>query len=237
MAKFCVKCRAALDADAKFCDECGAPVRAARAVSPAAAALTSAPMTQPGMVRTAAGVKAPAPQIAIDWRNVGQWGGGVVAMLVAAGGIAAYLAIPPSSPGTSDVEAIVNANAAKVTEATCLSNFPYDKNPVQVGGFDINTQRWMAVLSRAGIYTPPRQVGNGSIFGGSLEYSHTAEGDKKVHNSKLCYADGLTVSSVQFGKPVKVGKQWHVQGTYSQPFQGLFPTNLVTWRPVQGRWA
>jgi hypothetical protein len=27
------------------------------------------------------------------------------------------------------------------------------------------------------------------------------------------------------------------QASQPQPFQGLFATNLVTWRPVQGRWA
>ncbi|SDR55240.1 hypothetical protein SAMN05443245_7636 [Paraburkholderia fungorum] len=211
MAKFCVKCRAALEADAKFCDTCGAPVRAPRAAP-------VAPLVQPhGTGPTAAALAA--PPLEINWRKVGLWGGTGIGVLVVAGGIAAFLAMPPAAPGASDVETIVNANPVRVADLTCLSNFPYDKNPVQVGSFDTNTQQWLAVLSKANIYTTPQHVGNGAIFGGSLEYSHTADGEKKIHNGKLCFADGLTVTSVQLAKPVKLGKQWHVRGTYSYGYR------------------
>jgi len=219
MAKFCVKCRAALEADAKFCDACGTPVRAPRAAQRTAPAAPLAQSRGAGPAAAAAAAALAAPPVEINWRKVGLWGGVGVGMLVVVGGIAAFLAMPPAAPGASDVETIVNANPARVADVTCLSNFPYDKNPVQVGGFDTNTQQWLAVLSKAGIYTTPQRVGNGAIFGGSLEYSHTAEGEKKIHNGKLCFADGLTVSSVQFAKPVKLGKQWHVQGTYSYGYR------------------
>jgi hypothetical protein len=212
MAKFCVKCRAALDVDAKFCEECGEPVRPPRAAQ-------AAPATgQPRAVPLAATAVASAPT-EINWRKVALWSGVGLGVLVVGGGVAAFLTMPPSVPTAADIETIINANTAKVAEATCLSNFSYDKNPVMVSSFDVNTQQWLAVLSRAGIYSAPQRVTNASMFGGSLQYSHTAEGEKKIHQGKLCFADGLTVASVQFVKPVKVGKQWHTRGTYNYGYR------------------
>jgi hypothetical protein len=207
MAKFCVKCRSALDPDARFCDECGEPVRVRTPVG--------------GTVQAAAiaGRMPAAAPIDINWRKVGSWGGAGAGVLVVAGGVAAFLSMPPSTPSASDIATLLNADPVKVANATCLNNFPYEKNPVVVGGFDINTQQWMQVLSKAGVYGPPQQVTNGFLFGGGQQYSHTAAGEKKIHNGKLCFADGLTVSSVQFSKPVKIDRVWHAQGSYTYAYR------------------
>ncbi|WGS51731.1 zinc ribbon domain-containing protein [Paraburkholderia sp. D15] len=217
MAKFCVQCRATLDADAKFCDACGTPVRPPRAAQQAVSAQAHATSrAQPGMAASA-GSPAPLPApgaVEIDWRKTARWGGAALAGLAIAGGLAFWLTQPPATPTPADIETLLNANPAKVAQATCLSNFDYGKNPVNVGGFDIGTQRWMAVLTQAGLYTPPQRVNDNAIFGGSLQYAHTAEGERKIHDGKLCFAEGLSVASVEFAKPVKLGKQWHTRGVY-----------------------
>jgi hypothetical protein len=207
MAKFYVKCGTTLDADTKFCDTCGEPVRAPGSVqtAPATARSQAVPSARrPGASQT--------PEV--NWRKLSLWSGASLAALVVLGGVVAVLTMPPATPGAADIETILNANPAQVVQVICLGNFAYEKNPVLVSGFDAGTQQWMAVLSSAGIYTEPQPAANGPVFGGSLQYSHTAEGEKKIHNGKLCFADGLTVVSVQFAKPVKRGKQWRTQGIY-----------------------
>ena len=215
MARFCVKCGSRLEPDARFCDECGAPVRTA----------TRAQTAQPARATPCpAPAAAAAVPLDINWRRAGLWSGVGVAVLVVVGGVAAFLAMPPSTPSTTDLGGLVNADKAKVVEATCLGNFAYEKSPVVVGAFDVNTQQWMQVLTQAGIYGPPQAVTNAFLLGGGQQYSHTALGEKKIHDGKLCFADGLTVSTVQFAKPVKIGKQWHTQGSYTYTYR-----NADTW--------
>lgn len=211
MARFCVKCGSGLDADARFCDECGAPVRA-RVPAQAAQAVQAARVAA-SLPRPAAAAAAP---IDINWRKVGLWSGVGAAVLVVAGGVAALLTMPPSLPSASELGELLNADKTKLADATCLSNFAYDKNPVVVGGFDFQTQQWMQVLSGAGIYGPPQPV---AVFGGGQQYSHTALGEKKIHGGKLCFADGLTVTAVQLAKPQKTNGHWHTQGSYSYTYR------------------
>lgn len=203
MARFCVKCGSGLDPDARFCDECGAPVRA----RPAAQATTLAAVTTS------------ATPVDINWRKVGLWSGIGAAVLLVAGGVAAFLAMPPSTPSASELTDLLNADKAKVANATCLGNFAYGKNPVVVGGFDTSTLQWLQVLSKAGIYGPPQPVANPFLFGGGQQFSHTPLGEKKIHDGKLCFADGLTVSAVEFTKPVKIGERWHTQGSYGYTYR------------------
>ena len=206
MGRFCVKCGSGLDPDARFCDECGSPVRPRTATTLAVGMQRSAP--------TGAAVA-----LDINWRKVGLWSGIGAAVLLVAGGIAAFLAMPPSTPSASDLTGLLNADKSKVADATCLGNFAYGKNPVVVGGFDANTLQWLQVLSRAGIYGPPQPVTNAFMFGGGQQFSHTALGEKKIHDGKLCFADGLTVTAVEFTKPVKAGERWHTQGSYSYTYR------------------
>ncbi|NIE64363.1 zinc ribbon domain-containing protein [Burkholderia sp. Ax-1719] len=220
MARFCVKCGSKLDPDARFCDECGAPVQARRAANVASAAhATTAASGTPRPGSAGAAVAPAAVPLDINWRKVGLWSGVGVAVLLVAGGVAAFLAMPPSTPSASDLTDLLNADKTKVASATCLSNFPYGKNPVVVGGFDANTLQWLQVLSRAGIYGPPQPVTNAFMFGGGQQFSHTALGEKKIRDGKLCFADGLTVTSVEFTKPVKIGERWHTQGSYGYTYR------------------
>ncbi|ASL42214.1 hypothetical protein bAD24_I01900 [Burkholderia sp. AD24] len=219
MAKFCVKCRAALDADAKFCDACGEPVRAPRATHAAQPGQARSGTLPGSMPSPAASSTLAAAPIDINWRKVGLWGSVGLGVLVMVGGVSVFLALPPSLPSAVDIETLINANPVKVASATCLNNFDYGKDPVTVSGFDANTQLWMAVLTKAGLYTPPQSLNNNTIFGGGMQYSHTAEGNKRIHNGKLCFADGLSVVSVQLDKPVKLDKQWRAQGTYRYAYR------------------
>jgi hypothetical protein len=206
MARFCVKCGSGLDPDARFCEECGAPVRAR---TPAQTAQIAAGLPRPA---------AAAVPLDIDWRKAALWSAVGVALLVGVGGVAVFLALPPSTPSASDLGELLNADKTTVADATCLSNFAYGKNPVVVGGFDVQTQQWMQMLSGAGIYGPPQPVAN-TFFGGGQQYSHTALGEKKIHGGKLCFADGMTVMAVQFAKPLKTNGLWHTQGTYSYTYR------------------
>ncbi|MBB5463075.1 zinc-ribbon domain-containing protein [Paraburkholderia sp. Cpub6] len=207
MARFCVKCGSGVGSDARFCDECGAPVRA-RTPAHAAQPPTAIPRTQ----------LAAAP-IDINWRRVGLLGGVGVAVLLVAGGVAAFFAMPPSTPSAADLGELLNADKTTVANATCLSDFAYEKNTVVVGGFDINTKQLLQVLTEAGIYGPPKPVTNGFLFGGGQQYSHTALGEKKIRDGKLCFADGLTVVTVQFAKPVRIDERWRAQGSYNYTYR------------------
>ncbi|VXB57909.1 Zinc ribbon protein [Burkholderia sp. 8Y] len=217
MARFCVKCGSKHDHDARFCDECGTPVQARRAAN-AAPATTAAPGTP--RPKPAGPTAAPAAvPLDSNWRKVALGGGVGVAVLVVAGGITAFLAMPPSTPSASDLGDLLNADKTKVAGATCLSDFPYGKNPVVVGGFDASTLQWLQVLSKAGIYGPPQPVANAFMFGDGQQFSHTALGEEKIHDGRLCFADGLTVTSVDFTKPVKIGERWHTQGRYGYAYR------------------
>jgi hypothetical protein len=207
MARFCVKCGSGLDPDARFCDECGAPVRT-RTPAHAAPLPTNTRPPQPA-----------AEPVEISWRKVGLVGVIGMAVLLVGGGVAAFLAMPPTTPSAVDLGELLNADSTMVANATCLSDFAYAKNPVVVSGFDIHTQQWLQVLSKAGIYGAPQPVNNGFLFGGGQQYSHTALGEKKIHDGKLCFADGLTVATVQFDKPVKIDGRWHTQGSYQYTYR------------------
>lgn len=204
---FCTQCGHKHEDDGRFCEECGAPLKSAvRAQSAApqpnvqaersAAAHTAAPATASA---SASGKK-------IAWIA----GTGVIVLAITAG-IAAF-ALRSEAPSNALfarlVEQSLLANPSAYKSHYCTSNFAYDKNPVLVSGLDTGTQRWMAVLTKAGLYSEPEVITQNMGFFSTqqFKYEKTDAGKKATDGRQLCYAEGVTVKSVDsFTPPEKVG--------------------------------
>jgi len=79
---------------------------------------------------------------------------------------------------------------------------------VKVNGNNQNTQRWMSVLTQAGLYSEPELITESTGFFQStnLIYRKTEAGKKATESRQLCIADGVTVARVtSFTPPEKLG--------------------------------
>jgi hypothetical protein len=178
MAHFCTKCGTAYAPGARFCDECGNPL-------PAAAAAAPAPASPAG-----AGVQRRHVMIA----------GGVLAVVIVAGGALAWLLAPEAASASSfsrAIDAHLAADEAARDKLLCLSNLPYQKEEIRVASYDSSTRQWLDILVRGGLYNAPvEQSSGGWIAQSQFVYALAAPGKAALRGDKLCVAKGVKVASV-----------------------------------------
>nr|WP_314606989.1 hypothetical protein [uncultured Janthinobacterium sp.] len=183
MAQFCKQCGTAHTPDARFCDECGKAVNAASSPSPAPA--PAAPAKPAG-----AGVQRRHVMIA----------GGVLAVVIVAGGALAWLLAPEAASAGSfsrTIDAHLAADEAARDKLLCLSNLPYQKEEIRVASYDSSTRQWLDILVRGGLYNAPvEQSSGGWIAQSQFVYALAAPGKAALRGDKLCVAKGVKVASV-----------------------------------------
>lgn len=203
---FCTQCGHKNEAAGRFCDECGAPLKSsasAQQTTPQATAASEMPVP-PAAVGAAAANSADSSVLG---KKIAKYAGiGFIVVAIAAG-IAAF-ALRDESPSNalfaSIIEKSLAANSDAYKQRYCLRNFAYDKDPVFVNSYDAGTQRWMAVLTKSGLYSEPEIVthDSGYFVTQQLKYQKTEAGKKATSGSLLCIADGVSVKSVDAFTPV-----------------------------------
>lgn len=225
---FCTQCGHKNEDDGRFCAECGKPLRAAAPAQSTAQPSNVAPESQ----ERASAIHAPTPgatSSGVSGKKIA-WFSGIGALVIAiAAGVAAF-ALRAESPSNalfaSLIEKSLPANPAAYKSHYCLRNFAYDKDAVLVSSMDSGTQRWMAVLTKAGLYSEPETIvqNNGFFSSEQLKYQKTEAGKKATDGRTLCYADGVTVKSVDnFTPPEKVGDIQVSKATVTLQLQNPMP--------------
>jgi hypothetical protein len=190
--RFCTQCGHKNVAEARFCEECGTPL--VKRSATAAASVFASP-----------NVALPATGKLLKWGAIG------VAALLAVG-VGLYFLLASESLSNerfaAAIERSLAANAQQYKAHYCLNNFAYDLDPVLVNEQDDNTRQWLAVLTKAGLYSEPELVEDGSGFFvvRRLRYTKTEAGNKATQDRQLCIAEGVSVARVEsFTPPQKVG--------------------------------
>lgn len=179
MAQFCKQCGTAHAPGARFCDECGKAVNAAPSPAPAAA-------TTPAL----SGLKRRHVMIA----------GGVLAVLIVAGGALAWLLAPEAASASSfgrAIDAHLAADEAARDKLLCFTNLPYQKEEIRVASYDSSTRQWLDILVRGGLYAAPvEQSSGGWLAQSQFVYALAAPGKAALRGDKLCVAKGVKVAKV-----------------------------------------
>ena len=207
MAHFCTKCGTAYAPGARFCDECGNTL-------PAAAAAAPAPASPAG-----AGVQRRHVMIA----------GGVLAVVIVAGGALAWLLAPEAASASSFSRAIdvhLTADEAARDKLLCLTNLPYQKEEIRVAAYDSSTRQWLDILVRSGLYAAPvEQSSGGWVAQSQFVYALAAPGKAALRGDKLCVAKGVKVAKVSGYEQVReMGGQQVAMATAT-----LALTDEATW--------
>jgi hypothetical protein len=204
---FCTQCGHKNVADARFCEECGKPLVKRTASAPAAAPVAATPTQAPAMATVADTAVAARPGNGklLKFAAIG------VAVLVAFG-VGLFFLLAPESPSNERFAAAIERSLAANSQAYkaryCLNNFAYNLDPVQVNEQDQGTQQWLAVLTKAGLYSEPELIeeSTGFFVVRKLKYSKTEAGKKATQDRQLCIADGVSVAKVDsFTPPEKLG--------------------------------
>ena len=178
MAHFCTKCGTAYAPGARFCDECGNTLPAAAAAAPAPASPARA------------GVQRRHVMIA----------GGVLAVVIVAGGALAWLLAPEAASASSfsrAIDAHLTADEAARDKLLCLTNLPYQKEEIRVASYDSSTRQWLDILVRSGLYAAPvEQSSGGWVAQSQFVYALAAPGKAALRGDKLCVAKGMKVAKV-----------------------------------------
>ena len=200
MAIFCTKCGTSNEDGAGFCDNCGAPLRAALAKTPDID-VTSQPANATG--RTAS----PGPVTKINPKKIIYAAAGLAVMLIVGGG-ASYFVLNPPAATASTLLAEARARYGKENsnifkDRLCIANIDYSKSTFIAGQSDERTQAWMNVLVTAGLYSPPVPISSSGVFTQPLlQYIATPELAKFRQSSKLCITKDVEVAEVtDIGKP------------------------------------
>lgn len=199
MANFCTKCGAGCASDARFCDNCGAPLR------PAAPIAIPAPL---------------APSINMPSRRTLAIVGAAAAAVIVGGGVLAW-AFSPEAPSAAAFSRAINEHYAKDQAArdqlVCAGNLPYQTDPIRVAEYDQRTRQWLDLLSSAGVYAPPsNETTSGFLPQTRYVYKLTDAGRASVRHNRLCVADGLRVKTASgFEQVQKVGDRSSAVGNAS----------------------
>ena len=181
MAQFCKQCGTAHTPDARFCDECGKAVNVASSPTPAPA--SAAVPVRAGMQR----------------RHL-ILAGGVLAVVIVAGGALTWLLAPEAASASSFSRAInahLAADEAARDKLLCLTNLPYQKEEIRVASYDSSTRQWLDILVRSGLYTAPvEQSSGGWLAQPQFVYALAAPGKAALRGNKLCVAKGVNVAKV-----------------------------------------
>lgn len=200
MARFCTLCGTQNADDARFCEACGAPLRTpgapvAGAPAPTQAAATNTPAPPRGGLSRRAG-----------WFALG----GLTVLLLVVAALAWQVLGRASGPSRAELQAAADTwlqqhQATLLQQDACLRNFNYRANPVFVNALDQDTQSWLAVLVKAGIYTAPVPVQSGFIQ--QMKYTWGPQAAHYLRNGALCVADGLRVEDIRQVQPGRDGTE------------------------------
>lgn len=200
MAKFCTGCGTTLIPGNAFCEECGKPVAG---VSPTVvpAATSSRPAAAPGLKP----------------KTLAWIGGGAAAVLILGGGAAFFLLRTPEPPSATELAALLNAQPEFIRSSICLNEMNFSNREIFVNAYDDRTNAVMTLLAGDNLYSPPERIvtSNGWFQQERIRYTRTADGDKAIKGTMLCFADGLEGKSIDYA-PVK---------EESTP-----PVRLATWK-------
>lgn len=186
MNRFCTACGTTNEVDARFCDHCGQALRPRVAPGPAPA---------PGPLADGASGGAALPGLS----KVGRagplvWGALGLTVLLAIGAVV-WALLGPGLPSAADQDRIAKAWLARQQEGllqrACLTNFPYQRNPVALNPFDTQSQAWLDALVDAGVYE------RRDSQGGSLMYAHGPKAAAHIRGSRLCLASGVEVRELR----------------------------------------
>ncbi|WP_293765138.1 zinc ribbon domain-containing protein [uncultured Aquitalea sp.] len=194
MARFCSECgQPKEDAEALFCTNCGHRFGAA-----ATPQIVAAP--EPAVVPASPAAPAkPLPRIS---KRALALTGGALALVTAIGsGAAWYLRPPAATPEayTAAINSYLASHREQTQDKVCLANFPYGTNPVVTNAADGQTNHWLGLLVKAGLYGQPESLLDG--FWPKLRYQQTAKGQAAVKNGRLCLAQGLKVAGIDDIEP------------------------------------
>jgi len=189
MAQFCTQCGTPADADARFCDGCGA-IRQARPASRAAADTIPAPPRRLGKRALAIA-------------------GGIGAGFALLGGLAILTRDEPASEAafTRAINRYYEQTPAAASKLLCVGNLQLEADPVQLNEFESQRRALMDGLAAAGLYTPADVQVSGNFFSlRTYRYHRTAEGARAIKDGKLCLAPALHVTQVRY-RPEDRGAQ------------------------------
>lgn len=229
---FCNGCGQKNSDDSAFCQECGAALKrkAADSAVPEDSASSEREVMSKVTAKATSSVAMPlrALRDRMTPKMIGIVAGGVVAIALAIGLVVVLTGPEHFSESVVSrlVESHLNANRSYVDSWTCLSNFPYDKDPVTVNAADSNTQRWLGTLVEEGIYDKPEQRTSGGFFPQpQFVYRKTETGKKATKGRLLCFAEGLEVRNVEnIQKPEKFGDSMVARAVVT-----LGVRNLASW--------
>ena len=219
---FCTQCGHSNPDDGRFCETCGHP------------------MVKPVAVSSPHGATQAAPSMGIPVRRQISRIVGVAVLVIAAMASAAYVLMPESASKTNFANAINRELLKQPTlfsEDYCLKNFAYDRATVHVNSYDAGTERWLNLLSSAGLYSGPETVTTGGGFFSQvvLKYERTPESAKFIRGKALCFADGLELKSVnEFTPSEKVGEQEFSSASVTFALKNPAPwTQTNDWKTLQ----
>lgn len=203
MASFCKSCGSELSPGAAFCEECGKPTAAKQA-----AANPERKISAPS----------PTPSFHIKPKLLRLLGIGLVVLTAAGGGF--YFLFREAPPPEGEALAkLVNSDEKVRLDRTCLSNFDYAKNPVNVAIHDLGTKEWMDFLVKSEIYSGPRKISQsrGYFYEEFWQYAHAPAGTNAIKGKRLCFASGISVDRVVYQEINRQGKYPSIVGrlTYS----------------------
>ena len=196
MAIFCTKCGTSNEDGAGFCDNCGAKLRTPSV--PVASANSEALLLQQNDISAASVQRTTST---FNSKKIAYASAVLVAVLVLGGGAMYFVLQPPSATASTLLAAAKKGYGKETTnrfkQELCISNIDYSQNTFNAGENDQQTQTWMNVLAKAGLYSPPVVISSGGLFPRNLlQYIATPELAKFRQGAKLCAAKDVEISEV-----------------------------------------
>lgn len=198
MSRFCTQCGARNADDAAFCEQCGAPLRAAAQPGSAPGSGAGPSPGSPAPRRAGGDPPAAAQPRAARRRGVPKlvWAVAAAVVVLAGAGTAAWMVLGRiRAPTQSELDTIgrqwLSAHQADLMNSACLSNFVYGDDPVYVSTFSMPTRNWLDVLVKAGVYAAPTP--NGPY---QLRYSHGPQAANFIRGGRLCLAQAPKIAKL-----------------------------------------
>lgn len=194
MSIFCTKCGTANEDGAAFCDNCGAPLRAALTKK-----AESSPVADGAAASTdARSTSAVGPALS---RKIVYAAAGLVAVLVLGSGASYVMLKAPAASASALLAAARSGYGTAINDRfkreLCLANIDYSKDTFNAGENDQRTQAWLNALVAAGLYSPPVAISSGGYFSQTLlQYVATPELAKYRQGNRLCAAQGVDIADV-----------------------------------------
>lgn len=194
MSVFCTKCGTANEGGAAFCDNCGAPLRAALAKKVESTSVADG-VTASNDARP---LSAGNPGLS---KKVIYAAAGLVGVLVLGSGVGYVVLKAPAASASTLLAAVRSGYGKELNDRfkreLCLSNIDYSNSTFNAGENDQRTQAWLNALVAAGLYSPPVAISSGGYFSQTLlQYVATPELAKFRQGNRLCAAQDVDIAEV-----------------------------------------